>query len=314
MGAISTVDTHVVKPHERLEYWNSMVGDILDGITVDSADADNFEGQILYATLGRLSFARTRCSEATVRWLGTNFSKPKEHSLVLHIQNQGNCIGRQGGRETLVRKGDLIFCDSSKPYSLELSSPNDVLAVDLPMEVVIEKLPESLNRILQVEPGSNPHVRLLSAFLLNLWQECNDSPDSSEWIDGVEDVLLDLLALTLKQTAEGNMLPNTNGLQKKLMACIQERLADPSLGTSILAEEAGISVRTVQTLFARMGTTPTAFILQQRLALAAKLLRSLPRKRITDIAYDAGFNDSAYFTRRFRQCFGRSPREFRAGM
>ena len=312
MGAISTVDTYAVKPRERLDYWNSMISGLLEGITVDSNDAEHFEGQILYASLGRLSFARTRCSEATVRWLGTNFTKHKEHSLILHIQNEGNCIGRQGGRETFVRKGDLTFCDNSKPYSLQLSSPNDMLAVDLPMEIVVEKLPESLNRVLQVEPGSNPHVRLLNAFLINLWQECNDSPNGSEWIEGVEDVLLDMLALTLKKPDDSRAIAGTSNLQKRLIACIEERLADPSLGTSLLAEEAGISVRTVQTLFARMGTTPTAFILQRRLALAANLLRSLPRKRITDIAYDAGFNDSAYFTRRFRQCFGRSPREYRA--
>lgn len=59
-----------------------------------------------------------------------------------------------------------------------------------------------------------------------------------------------------------------------------------------------------------MGCTPIAYLIQLRVTHAAKRLRQTDDS-ITDIAYDAGFNDSNYFARQFRNHFGVSPREYR---
>jgi AraC-like DNA-binding protein len=60
-----------------------------------------------------------------------------------------------------------------------------------------------------------------------------------------------------------------------------------------------------------MGTTPSAYILERRLARAAERLGAAHEASITEIAFELGFNDSAYFARAFRQRFGVSPREWR---
>ena len=79
----------------------------------------------------------------------------------------------------------------------------------------------------------------------------------------------------------------------------------------MLADELGISPRSVQSLFAQRATTPSAYILRRRLDRAAELLSGDPARSITDIAFDLGFNDSAYFTRCFRQQFGAPPSAWR---
>jgi AraC-like DNA-binding protein len=62
-----------------------------------------------------------------------------------------------------------------------------------------------------------------------------------------------------------------------------------------------------------MGTTPTEFILTRRLNRAAEILASgTDFGSITDLALDLGFNDSAYFARRFKGRFGITPTMFRA--
>ena len=92
---------------------------------------------------------------------------------------------------------------------------------------------------------------------------------------------------------------------------VEAQLADPALRTLGLATQCNASVRTIQNLFAGMGTTPSTYILERRLARAAERLSAAAEVSITDVAFDLGFNDSAYFARAFRQRFGVSPREWR---
>ena len=48
-----------------------------------------------------------------------------------------------------------------------------------------------------------------------------------------------------------------------------------------------------------------------RLESAAERLRAQPELSITEVAFDYGFNDSAYFSRCFRHRFGARPRDWR---
>ncbi len=58
------------------------------------------------------------------------------------------------------------------------------------------------------------------------------------------------------------------------------------------------------------GTSPLAWVIGQRINRACRLLRTTDR-RVTEIAFDVGFNDSNYFTRQFRKVTGISPRDYR---
>jgi len=60
-----------------------------------------------------------------------------------------------------------------------------------------------------------------------------------------------------------------------------------------------------------MGTTPSAYIMERRLRRAADWLTASPGASITEVAFELGFNDSAYFARCFRQQFGVPPRDWR---
>ncbi|MEZ5744813.1 MAG: helix-turn-helix domain-containing protein, partial [Sphingomonadaceae bacterium] len=105
---------------------------------------------------------------------------------------------------------------------------------------------------------------------------------------------------------------SAKGTSDRIFALIEARLSDPDLRTGMIAAELGISLRTVQNAFAALATTPSAYIQQRRLELAAERLAAGSSERITEIAYEIGFNDSAYFTRCFRQQYGKSPSEWRA--
>jgi AraC-like DNA-binding protein/quercetin dioxygenase-like cupin family protein len=78
-----------------------------------------------------------------------------------------------------------------------------------------------------------------------------------------------------------------------------------------LASIAHMSRRSFLRVFQRAtGTSPLAWLINQRVHRACGMLRH-GDKRITEIAFDVGFNDSNYFTRQFRKVIGLSPRQYR---
>jgi AraC-like DNA-binding protein len=100
-----------------------------------------------------------------------------------------------------------------------------------------------------------------------------------------------------------------------LKADILHNLPRLDLAIEPLARANGLSVRQAQRLFAQSGATFSEFVLGQRLALARRLLTDAagPRRRISDVAYAAGFGDLSYFNRAFRKRFGMTPSDLSRG-
>ena len=90
-----------------------------------------------------------------------------------------------------------------------------------------------------------------------------------------------------------------------------ERRFTEYLPLRLLAEVSGLSARHLSRLFSEnFRTSPRDYIIRTRLEYAAQLLRRESRS-ITGIAFDSGFQDSNYFSRKFRQFFGMTPTEYR---
>lgn len=88
--------------------------------------------------------------------------------------------------------------------------------------------------------------------------------------------------------------------------------ADPAAPLTLagLAAETGTSRYQLLRAFAReLGLTPHAYILQQRLALARRLMRA--GSAIVDAAFVAGFADQSHLTRMFARQFGVTPAQYR---
>jgi AraC family transcriptional regulator len=94
---------------------------------------------------------------------------------------------------------------------------------------------------------------------------------------------------------------------------IGEHLDEP-LTLRELADEAAFSPFHFHRIFkAMMGETLGGFFWRLRLEKAANLLLWQPTARITDVALACGFSSPSNFSRAFRQRFGMSATEFRAG-
>ena len=97
---------------------------------------------------------------------------------------------------------------------------------------------------------------------------------------------------------------------------VLKNLHRQDLTIDLVARAHGLSPRQAQRFFAYSGTTFTEFVLTQRLSLAHRLLNEplFRHRKITDIAYSAGFGDLSYFNREFRRRFGDTPSVIRRGL
>lgn len=99
----------------------------------------------------------------------------------------------------------------------------------------------------------------------------------------------------------------------RVMDYIQSNL-NQSLSLGELAKIACFSPYHFHRIFSSFtGETLNNFIQRLRMEKAVSLLKTNPRKSITEIAFDAGFASSASFARLFKECFGMSATEMRAG-
>jgi len=83
------------------------------------------------------------------------------------------------------------------------------------------------------------------------------------------------------------------------------------IGVEELAEKANLSVSSFKREFRKLyNDSPANYLKSKRLERAAELLL-ISDQRITDIAFDCGFNDLANFTKSFHDRFSTSPSNYR---
>jgi AraC-like DNA-binding protein len=308
MNVIERFDTASVVSSKRLDFWNEAVANIYDGIYV-SSDSESFNGKMLRWVVGDLAMIRPRSEAATVERVPRGGHNDEQ--VVLHVQRRGTSRHRQRGRETHLHPGDFSLLSANEPYTLDLATEHELLVVQFPRTKLVARLPGLDDRLSSHISGRSPGGRLFHDFLLSLWLQGDQSHADPDWQQGVSNVFFDLLALAMRGS-DATKWPGTGAVQsERILALIDARLGDAELGTAAIAEELGISVRTVQNVFAARGTTPSVHIQERRLDRATEQLMSHPDVSITTVAFDLGFNDSAYFTRCFRQKYGVSPSAWR---
>ncbi|MCJ8165731.1 response regulator [Pontibacter sp. E15-1] len=106
----------------------------------------------------------------------------------------------------------------------------------------------------------------------------------------------------------------SNSLDEKFLddvtKIILDNVSDPDFSLEQLLKEIGVSrshfYRKINSL---TGQNPSNFIRTIRLKYAAELLKTKSGS-IKEIAYKAGFNSTAYFSKTFRELFEKTPKEF----
>jgi AraC-like DNA-binding protein len=308
MGECKKFETADIAPPDRLAFWNDLIGQVYGGTFVDASDRD-LDATMWCWSVGELEMIRPRSVPSHVG----RAPEPKmtDERVVLHLQRRGISRHRQESREADLRPGDLTLCSANHPYSLDLATAHELLVVEFPRALIESRVDALDDRFLDRIPGAAPGARLLHDFLVSLWRQGDHGDADPEWQSGVSAVFADLVALTVNGSHGSDEAAPGGALRNKVIALVEARLGDPDLRTVTIADELHVSARTVQNVFAAMGTTPSSYMLDLRLKRAAQVLAANPELSVTSVAFDFGFNDSAYFARCFGRQFGAPPRAWR---
>lgn len=106
---------------------------------------------------------------------------------------------------------------------------------------------------------------------------------------------------------------NRTARRAAILRTIENRSGDPNLSAVAVAKLLGVTPRYVHLLLKETGKSFTHYLLARRLEKAALMLLDARwgRRKISDIAVEAGFTDLSYFNRAFRRSFGLTPTEMR---
>ncbi len=104
--------------------------------------------------------------------------------------------------------------------------------------------------------------------------------------------------------------PTDERFLKKVVHLLEQRLDDSTFGVEGLAKELGMSrTQLFRKMRALTNQTTQDFVRDFRLKRAAQLLRD-KAGNISEVAYQVGFNNLSYFTKRFKELFGKTPSEY----
>lgn len=291
-------DAGSVPSGSRLAAWNYVVGGLFDGMAVDAPEG--LDARWSSCTLGDVRLSAVSSSQATVRrW----FDRPPVDDGYgkVHLQKRGTSLTTQKEAQTLLSAGDITFCASDRPYTIQLSDRNLMYVVEFPRAAIGEDA-FTPGRLL---PHDSPVAGVLNDFLDSLLRQ--SWPDSLDVEEGkaLGDIILSLLRRSASDMpASGRHMD----LIRQIMAFIDANIFESSLRTRTIADAFSLSTRAVLALFAELSTTPTLYIIGRRLALAAdRLTAGGEAASLSDIAYEFGFSDASHFSRHFKRHYRMTP-------
>jgi len=249
---------------------------------------------------------------------GTFTTVRRERRQVLQTNDDRYCLARNTGdraaqvvhrgREFTMRPGAMVLLKLDETFfSADGASYKRFTNVHLPMaalRAVVAGVDDLVGR--ELEPGGALSLAMDYSDLLLRHPAAVDEAGMA-----IAQHLMDLASLGLGARGELALAAQRGGLRavrlNAVLAILSRRFAEPDFSAHKLATAAGLSERYVNELLYETGAGFTMRLNELRLRKAAELLAQRGERRISDVAFECGFNDLSYFNRCFRRRFGLTP-------
>jgi AraC-like DNA-binding protein len=279
----------------------------------DTAELDPAPGVPFRAAMNSIHVGTTMLGRCD----GSFTAIRRERRQVLKTNDDRYCLARNSsrldgqiihrGREFTLRPGSLTLLKLDEPFfSADGAKAKRFTNVHLPMltlRALVPGVDDLVGR--ELEPGGALSLAMDYSDLLLTRPAAVDEAGFS-----IAAHLMDLAALGLGARGDVAVAARRRGVRairlKAVLMILDKRFAEPDFSAQKLAEAAGLSERYVNELLFEAGASFTARLTELRLRKAAEKLAH-GEGRISDIAFECGFNDLSYFNRCFRRRFGLTP-------
>ncbi|MEI9852557.1 MAG: helix-turn-helix domain-containing protein [Sphingomonas sp.] len=264
--------------------------------------------------MGRMGLIAMRCGAMSIRREAADIrARPNPMSTFI-LQVEGRSAFSHYGNQIELEEGDFTLCNNSTQYDLRLEGPSELIMFRVPTPMVYNHIP-SPDILCGRRLARDESLASTAAAMARDLAAKDPSRLQAETGERAGRHLLDVLASSYMSLFDDrNSASAVMSLRFwKVKVFIEEHLRDPELSPSFIARHLRLSDRYLRMIFAVSDACPSAYILGRRLDECAAQLRD-PRWRhcsITNIAFSWGFNSGAHFSRRFRERFACSPRDYR---
>lgn len=244
----------------------------------------------------------------------------QENEACFMFIEDGNFAMRTPENFIQLSPGDGLFAKCGN-YFFEDKNPNEEKTTTL---IAAYFYPEIISKLFSKDEMLASHFNtpydahkvVINELLSNFKSNINLLLDNPEIVD--EQLILTKLKEFLILLAKTNNAPSTTDFvasffkphEYNFKKIIEKNLLS-SLSVEQLSTLCGMSLANFKRKFSEFYfESPKQYILKRKLEAAQQLLLN-PENRITDIAYDCGFDSPITFNRNFKQKFGISPSEYR---
>lgn len=303
--------TDQVSPKQTLSYWKDAVCDAFLKVQTEYDDTDRFQGTITSTPVGTLVANDVTSQSHIVQRDRRCIGRDHDDWFFVNLHKAGTCSLTQGGQTHMPKVGEFSFHDSTRPFDLRFHDDMALTCFVVPQSAILARTTDARSAVAKPLPSGGAGA-LFRNFASALARTAPSLSTTESMLAG--NIFIDLLALALGANDDGREAARPAArriLFEQVCARITSTIADPNLTITAAADSVGMAPRTLQTLFQAHGTSFSAFVIEQRLLLADRLLRRSRTMRVTDIAYAVGFSDLSHFSRMFHRRFGLTARNRR---
>lgn len=306
--------TSALPPGRQFDAWREVIVDAHLSWDIPQVACEQFP-----ASMRQHRFEGMRLTDCTapVRVSGTRsraqIVRDDEAYLTVVMIAEGSETLRFGDdQEVHLTEGMFTLWDSTRPMAFATGQQLRQMSLLVPERELLRRMPRVRDLVGRPMGGRHGAGALFADHFRALMRRFGELPPASR--EPVLDATLDLLGVCL---GEQPSLPSPRlrqALLEQVQRHIDRHLADPALGIASLARAFRMSERNLHKLFEGSGSTLSAYIRDQRLAMCRRDLgsRALMSRHIAEIARHWGFTDPGHFSKAFRAAYGMSPSELRA--
>ncbi|MDZ7914102.1 MAG: helix-turn-helix domain-containing protein [Rhodococcus sp. (in: high G+C Gram-positive bacteria)] len=283
----------------------------------DIEDGDGFSGAVHSAQLAHVRVSAVQSMEQRIVRSSSLIKSDGADYLQIGMIRRGSAVVRQDDRECVLRRGDYVLYDTTRPFDWQIEghAHDGIWGLEVftwPRSYLSLSDAEVTNLTAIAFDGHAGLSGLLGRFLHDL-ASVRMTSDASGDEEEVVNEIGSLVKSVLHATARPITSQRTN-LYESALSVIDARIADPALSPVDIAGSVKVSIRQLHRAFAEHGTTVSRSIRSRRLDGCRREIvqRHAVERSLTQISHRWGFTDLAAFSRAFKAEFGISPRRYRS--
>jgi AraC-like DNA-binding protein len=328
VGSVFRLDSEKFSQENRFEAWRAVAQEKLLPFDLQRPDGDsaNFACRLeSVPNIAGLSVTRFESSSIVASRSKSHLSDGNDN-YQLRLMEQGEMVlemdspigGRTANSPQIGSLSASILSNGRKSRGWHMKpggASGRLMVVSIPRGLLHSVVPNPDAYMLQLLPGTVPLMRFMVRYINDLVSE--RLPVNAGNAQAIRDQIMDLVAILM--ASAGATKPFVSSTTRQALRVqsvknhIEKHFQNSNLSLKEVADAMHLSPRSVQNALETENMNFSQYLLRVRLERAKGMLHSSSHRnlRVSEIAYECGFNDVSYFNRTFRGAYALTPRELR---